>query len=215
MSISVTIPQLFYDLIARMVPGCLFLVLLALEFSGVGNGQAIQDLASGNSVATLLAGIIGGIFSYLVGWVLHAFTFRSAQGRSKAAVEARAGGALSTSEMYNRIRIENETVGFRVTKLRAEARMLETCRTGMVLAVVVALSLMLLEALAVLPTSGQSGPVWAAKVGVPFILGAAFWKCERPAWEKYFGNIVSHYRLLCAKGQARDERQPEKQEAAR
>jgi len=131
MSISITIPQLFYDLIARVIPGFLFLLMLGFEFSGT----KIKVIPSGvlnNSLAVIMLAIVCLVLSYLMGWVLLAFTFLSDEEKTKIHHERLEKRIVSIQEMYHRIRIKNEAVGFRILKLRAEARMLESSRTGMI-----------------------------------------------------------------------------------
>jgi hypothetical protein len=196
MKLSVTIPQLFYDLIARMLPGFLFLFMLGFELSGTGTELIPQGVLSSNSIATILMAIVCGILFYLMGWVLRAFTFLSVGEKVKAKYESKAKNAISISEMYNRIRIENEAVGFRITKLRAEARMLEASRVGMAFVFVISAGLLLLHALALLPMIGQSTLGWGYKLGVPLILAVAFRRCERGAWNRYYDNVTNHYEIL-------------------
>lgn len=195
MSIPVTIPQIFYDMIARAIPGFLFLLVLGFEFSGVDADLVPEGLLSSGSVTAIMIALVFGILSYLMGWVLHAFTFLSAEGLVRAKHNSDKS-ALSSAEKYNRIRIKNEAVGFRITKLRAEARMLETSRTGMVFASLIGASLLVLSRTAWLPIEGQSALGWLCKLAIPLIVATAFWKCERRAWNSYYGSVDSHYNIL-------------------
>jgi hypothetical protein len=197
MKISVTIPQVFYDLIARVLPGFLFLLMLSFEFSGAGI-EVIQ-FSSSNSMAIVVNTLVCGVLSYVMGWVLLAFTFCSVEARVREEHESRLDeDAPSMSDMYYKIRIWNEAVGFRIVKLRAEARMLETSRTGMVYIFLISIGLLLLSRLGSLPLFNQPVLVWATKLCIPAILAVAFRKCERRVWNNYYGNIPKNYGILLA-----------------
>lgn len=209
MQVSVTIPQFFYDLIARAIPGFMFLLMVGLISYGTGTEVLVQGLLSSSAAAALLLALMGGIFSYLMGWVLYSFKLWSF--RKKATDEFAAKVEPSLSEMYNHIRIEDDNIGFRITKLRAEARMIETLRVGMLYVVLIAGGLWILSATALLPVTGQTLPLWLLKVLVPAILALAFGKLEKEAWDKYCGNVVSHYKILFEEKTTRDEKPtPEK-----
>lgn len=209
MNIFVTIPQLFYDLIARIIPGFLFLFMLGFELSGTGAELIPQGVLSSNSIATILMAIAYGVLFYLMGWVLRAFTFLSVGETVKGKYESKAKDAIPISEMYNRIRIENEAVGFRITKLRAEVRMLEASRVGMVFVFVISTGLLLLNAPALFPMIGQSALEWGFKLGVPLILALAFRMCEERAWDKYYDNVTNHYKILFKTGTAKQQSRPQ------
>lgn len=197
MKISVTIPQIFYDLIARVVPGFLFLLMLNFELSGTGIEVIQLAAASNNSMVILLNALVYAVLSYLMGWMLLAFTFFSFEkGVRKEHKSKLSANSPSMSEMYHSIRIENEAVGFRIVKLRAEARMLETSRTGMVYIFVISLGLLLLSRLGSFPLFSQPLWVWGIKLCIPIVLAVAFWKCERRAWNNYYGNIPKNYEIL-------------------
>jgi hypothetical protein len=197
MKMSVTIPQIFYDLIARVIPGFLFLLLLNLELSGTGI-EVIQ-LAPNNSMTIVLSALVYGILSYLMGWVLGAFTFGSTRDRVKENHESGldpAKGSISASEMYHRVRIENEAVGFRLVKLRAEAIMLETSRAGIVYIFVISLGLLLLSRLGYYPSLNRSPLEWVTRLCILVVLAVAFRKRESRAWDNYFGRSIINYEIL-------------------
>lgn len=197
MKLSVTIPQMFYDLIARVVPGFLFLLMLNFELSGTGIVVIQLATSSSNSMAIILNALVYGVLSYLMGWVLLAFTFGSVEKRTREEHESKLNeDSLSMSEMYHGIRIKSEAVGFRIVKLRAEARMLETSRTGMVYIFVISLGLLLLSKLGLFPSFSQSPLAWGIKLCIPIILAVAFRKCERRTWNNYYGNIPKNYEIL-------------------
>lgn len=199
MQFSVTIPQIFYDLIARMVPGYLFLLMLSYELSGTGvNILSINKLSS-NSLLIVLFVLSYGVMSYVMGWVLRSLSFLSAEKKVKKVSESDLEFKKITvpiSEMYQKIRIKDEAVGFRILKLRAEARMLESSRTGMFYISCIAVTLILLNILDLLPRYNNSVLEWIVKIVIPVILTLAFWRREHHAWENYYGNIFSHYKIL-------------------
>jgi hypothetical protein len=191
---SVTIPQIFYDLIARVIPGFLFLLLLHLELSGTGFEVIQLATSSNNSMAMILSALVYGVLSYLMGWILGAFMFGSTS--DKIEKKHKLVKDLTISEMVHRIRIKNEVVGFRLVKLRAEAKMLETSRMGMVYVLVVSLGLLLLNGLGSLPSLTQSPLDWGIRIGIPLILAIAFRRRESRAWDNYFGRSIIHYEIL-------------------
>lgn len=212
MTLSITIPQLFYDLIARVIPGFLFLLMLGFEVSAIAVNANPQEASSDNPIATIMVGLALIILCYLMGWVLRAFTFLSVEKKVKAEYELKEKPP-SVEEKYNRIRMENEAIGFRITKLRAEARMLETLRTGMTFVFLIGVSLLLLNQLAFLPITDQSVLVWAIRLGIPLVLAIAFWRCERRGWRNFYGNVNSHYGLVLEKAEEKQRRPPTKQKA--
>ena len=197
MKISVTIPQIFYDLIARVVPGFLFLLMLNFELSGTGIEVIQLAASSNNSMALLLNALVYAVLSYLMGWILLAFTFWSVGNRIRDEHESRLSeNSPSMWKMYHSLRIKDEAVGFRIVKLRAEARMLETSRTGMVYIFVISLGLLLLSKLGLFPSFSQSSLAWGAKLCISIILAVAFRRCERRMWKNYYRNIPENYEIL-------------------
>lgn len=197
MKLSVTIPQIFYDLIARVLPGFLFLLMLNFELYGTRVEIIQLASSSSNSMAVFLNALVYAILSYFMGWILLAFTFRSFEKRVRKEHESKLNeNSPSMLEMYYSIRIKDEAVGFRIVKLRAEARMLETSRTGMVYVFVISLGLLLLSRLGLVPLFSQPYLVWGIKLCIPIVLAVAFWKCERRAWNNYYGNIPKSYEIL-------------------
>jgi hypothetical protein len=196
MKVSFTIPQMFYDLIARVIPGFLFFTLLSLEFIDTESGIISAEKLPDNAIIAILITIAVFIMSYLMGWVLLAVTFFSTEPKIKKEHESKSGNLVSITEMYHKIRIKNEAVGFRVLKLRAEARMIESSRTGMFLVFVFTVCLLLLNKLYVITTYSHTTLEWVIKLSIPLFLALAFMKIERRTWNNYYGNIVKHYKIL-------------------
>lgn len=58
MNLSLTIPQLFYDVIARVLPGFLFLFVLQFGVKGTEFELALaEEIGKGNSVSSLFIGL--------------------------------------------------------------------------------------------------------------------------------------------------------------
>lgn len=198
MNISLTIPQMFYDLLARVLPGSLFLFMLNFEFAGTKlELSKLIPISTNNSMAIVLSILVFIVFSYFMGWILLAGTFLSL---NKTVRERHESGlnknSPSLSEMYQRIRIKDESVGFRIVKLRAEARMIETSRSGMFYIFIISFFLLLSSKASLFASINQSSLVWAIKLIVPLIIGIALWKSERRLWNNYYGNIPINYEIL-------------------
>lgn len=199
MQFSVTIPQLFYDLIARMVPGSLFLIMLSYEMSGTGVYTSSVNTFSSDLLSVTLYVLVGGIMSYLMGWVLQSFSFLSAEQSIKKEYDSLLDSqkvTLEIREIYDLIRIKNEAAGFRILKRRAEARMLESSRVGMFYVSWISLGLILLNVLKQLPSFDISTLEWIIRVLIPIVLTLGFWKQEQRAWRGYYHNVINHYKIL-------------------
>src|SRR5262245_2672675 len=108
MNLSIVIPQIFYDLIARVFPGFLFLMSLRLELLGTNvyaNFGGRLDEAAG-SVERFLSGVGTTVVCYILGWLLHGLTFEGAE------VAARGHHSReSLYEHYQRIRLSDAEAG--------------------------------------------------------------------------------------------------------
>lgn len=158
MNLSVTIPQVFYDLIARVLPGFFFFFLFkTVVYDTSITINVLKNTGSENFISSLGNGLGYLFIFYLVGWLLHAFTFCSYEKKIKNKFEKKINEenekkqeSTSFTDMYQILRIINPNVGFRIVKLRAEARMIECTRTGMILLAFLVLSLFLLVKLGVI-----------------------------------------------------------------
>jgi hypothetical protein len=132
MKFSIVIPQLFYDLIARVLPGFFFLLILSL---GIPNVMTQIPLSGSDGTENVMdsvgKGVVVAALSYLLGWVLLSFTCCSKRKPMRAKNE-RNNDSKSLNKKYQWIRLSHPAAGFRIVKLRAEARMLETSRTAMI-----------------------------------------------------------------------------------
>lgn len=200
MSFSVTIPQLFYDLIARVLPGFLFIILIRVAFAWSGlQILALFDSNSENFVKTIGSGIGYLIISYFLGWTFRAFTFwsfeagvRNGYGPKKQEGEE----PLSLSGMYQQIRLKHAAAGFRIVKLRAEARMLETTRTAMAVVVLIVVLHFLYSVAAHDPFDPAARSTEIAAGIIAAFLLLALLISEKRAWDQYYGNIPAIYELV-------------------
>ena len=199
MNMSVTIPQLFYDVIARVVPGFVFLVALNLELSGTGLQVIERPTSSDNTIAVVFNSFGYCIVCYVIGWVLSALTFCGLRDEVEQECRNKLNlneDSMSFSEMYQRIRFKNEAAGFRIAKLRAESRMLETSRSGMVYILLIAIGLLHISRCGWISSFQPSSLEWALRICVPIVIALALRKRERPAWKNYYANVYSVYTIL-------------------
>ena len=197
MKFAVVVPQLFYDLIARVLPGLLFLLFITSAFPGIPNHVIPSTLpADSNLVDSLGRGFCYIALCYFLGWLFFAFTCASHRESVREEYE-KEGDRKSLNAKYHWIRLTHPAAGFRIVKLRAEARMFETTRTAMLLVA----ALCLVSGLSLLvPSLRSTGAVLSARrvlVMLAAIVSAVgFRKCERRAWDYYWGNIRSIYKTL-------------------
>lgn len=77
-NISIIIPQVFYDLIARILPGFFFLVLALLSFPEFTDYLSpLSHGAKGNFVDSVGQGLVYTVFCYFWGWLFFAFVWGS------------------------------------------------------------------------------------------------------------------------------------------
>ena len=210
MRFSVVIPQAFYDLIARVAPGFFFLMVLLLALPREVQGVlALGRGPGGNAVESLGHGIVYAGLCYFLGWVFLAFRWASKEGPTKSRYEEKHGlkseskrNSKSLNYMYQWIRLAHPAAGFRIVKLRAEARMLETSRTAMVVAAGIIAVCRHGCFLHSCHEWGSIGPAGGACIRavlglvLALVAVAAFRRCEEKAWTQYWGNIESVYKLL-------------------
>jgi hypothetical protein len=157
------------------------------------------DLETPQHPMTLLAhGISSLALCYFLGWFLRVTTIGNSETqREKRWKEKNANVELPMPfrEMFQRIRLQNESAGFRILKLRAEARMLETSRTAMVYSFLLCFVLLCGE-LGGLSLFRLGWGWWVAKLSIPVAVGVTFWRHEQHAWNHYFGNILAVHQIM-------------------
>lgn len=218
MNVSITIPQLFYDVIGRILPGYLFVIVLRFELSSTGIMLLpLTQTNNTNFIASLSNGIGFLVCCYFLGIVLRAFVCYSHEKTVKKEIlekyalkvesEKESGGAISMHKMYQYIKLTDPTAGFRLVKLRAEARMIDVSRTGMCIIFILTFLLFFLQSIKAIELPDVSWYIWAGKLILPLILAFAFWRQEKKSWCRYYGNIVSLYPLIKEKD-SREEDKP-------
>ena len=147
MNLQVTIPQIFYDLIARVMPGFFFLKTWEIVFSC--EVPVFQDSAN-NWAAVTFTGVAFIAICYLIGWLLstpaafkkseerpptkeeraHSKLRESQTEKEDASLDSEDPLKWKTYQKYDWIRLVDNQTGFRIVKLRAEHRMLTSSLTG-------------------------------------------------------------------------------------
>lgn len=193
-------------MIARILPGFFFFVFLFFNLPGLKECVDMSPIDGSNFVDKLVYAIFYAAVCYFLGWLFLALTWRAKRlesiwGSKREKVRDRhtIAGAKSPSEKYQRIRIAHPVAGFRIVKLRAEARMLEATRTAMVVIMIITvvyLGIMLGQELR--PNHTVSGIIWARScigLSIAVITCNKFRKYEGRAWKSYYGNIDSIYEI--------------------
>ena len=186
------IPQVFYDLIGRVIPG--FMLLFMLRFSLLRTEFSfgyIDIVPTGTWFGALFNGIGYLIICYVLGWFLRAFSrYKLKSGGSTGKDEP------SLHDKYLMIRLENEAAGFRVAKLRAEVRMLEGGRTGMWIVFGFTIILFVFSRLGWIESYSHSPWYWLFKFSIPLSLAIAFQYKLRSAGDWIEQRISGLYRIM-------------------
>jgi hypothetical protein len=138
MDIGGWIPQIFYDLIGRVVPGAFLLLLCLLLFLDPASAQAIAVFLFKKPGIPFTAILLSGlIVAYVAGALLGAVGFavwHKEWATSLAKLRIRYPEAdkpgTGVALMYDYILLKEPTAGARVVKLRAEQHMCRTLIVG-------------------------------------------------------------------------------------
>lgn len=191
MNVSLTIPQLFYDFIARVLPGFLFLYVLRACLAGTGiDPSSVITVQSGTSVENVFAGLGFLAICYFAGWFLRGLRWPNLQPHETTGFRT----------MYQRVRLQHPESGFRIVKLRAEARLLEASRTGMLMVGGLALAAWAFRGTQLVAGDSISHGIWALRVGLPVLVGVVFLRRERGIWRTYRGNVEKLHSLIIGDG---------------
>jgi hypothetical protein len=191
MNFSLTIPQLFYDLIARVLPGFLFLVALRLCLAGTGiDPRSVISFESKTSVGNMLEGLSFLMLCYFCGWLLRSLRWPNRQ--PDESTEFRT--------MYQRVRLQHPESGFRVVKLRAEARLLEASRAGMFIVGGIALAAWVFSGTELVAGDSIHRSRWVLRVVIPVLVGIVFLMRESGVWRTYRGNVEKLHSLIIDEG---------------
>jgi hypothetical protein len=213
MNMAIAVPQVFYDLIARVLPGFLFLFmmrlwLISLNFDDVQLANIWFNFPD-KFLGSLYFVITYFIFSYYMGWILSILSGMKPFYKygvdymiSRHSVKPSKMNNYFLADKYQKIRLENENVGFRIVKLRAEAKMLEASRTGLCFMTV----LMFLSFIYDFWQHIEDFHLYFADIIallgkslmflIPLIMALLFEKTIAGAVQMYIGNIEIHYDLM-------------------
>jgi len=213
MKFSLTVPQLFYDVIARVLPGFFFLILLKVLMQDTGISLEVFRISpTDNAVMTLGYGLGYLFIFYLTGWLLEASVFLSTEKKIKHKFNRQInyenvwlGENIKIDDMFQLLRLRHPEAGFRVVKLRAEARMLESTRCAMYFIILTFLVICLLGYSGFFVIERISPLSWGIKFIVPLIIFERLRKLEKPAWKRYFGNVSRIYKLISMEMKAKGE----------
>jgi hypothetical protein len=210
MRFSITIPQIFYDMIARVIPGVVALWIARLYAPSFGGSVFFTSGGTG-ALAALGRGAQYLIACYLLGWILHGLTWSSREPTHVTQeplpdTEVQAGTADEAKErptpepsersQYQWIRLAHSEAGFRLVKLRAEARMLEAVRTALFLGCFTGLLLLVLNWAGVTCVEASGAQLLATAVVALALAIVIQARLENHAWRNYRGNITRIYQLL-------------------
>jgi len=183
------------------LPGLFFLLILGMGIpDGMTRVVSLGLGASGNVMDSAGRGVAVVAVSYLLGWVFLSFTWCSKQEPMRKKHQE-SGDSEPLYTKYQRIRLSHPAAGFRIVKLRAEARVLETSRTAMI--AVILISILYVEYMVV------ASLIWGKSVlgqmdwirvlvglVVAVVLCVGLYLREEKAWDSYWENIRSIYNLL-------------------
>lgn len=201
MKFSIVIPQLFYDLIARILPGFFFIVLVLISMPELTRYLSpLTTTGRDNFLDSLMQGAGYAAFFYFFGWLFFAFTWGSKREemREKYAKDNNCK-PQDLDKWYQWIRLTHPPAGFRIVKLRAEARMFEATRTAMLALIILAFTYVLVLLIMALSSSSTDTVFWLRPLIGVLIAAVSlygFRKCEGRAWDYYWGNICSIYKIL-------------------
>lgn len=197
MNVSLTIPQLFYDMIARVFPGFLFLFMMRVCLVGTFiDPSSIILSGSTTSWGLVLDGIEFMVLCYFAGWSLRGLTWPDLRPDEKK-------HDLKTK--FQRIRLQHPEAGYRIVKLRAEAKLLSSSRTGMLITSILALFAWIFHKTEEVSSLSIPHYSWSLRIGLPLLLGIIFYGREKRWWGHYCGNVKKLHKLIIEDGYPRKE----------
>jgi hypothetical protein len=210
MKVSIVIPQLFYDLISRILPGILFLSFIMIFMPNVFKQIIIINISGAkNFIDSIGYGVLITIYSYFLGWLFNSLSFISKEDKifnekkgdneSITPTKIKERKTLSNKK-YHWVRLNNLDAGFRIVKLRAEARMLEAVQFSMILFVLIYLIYIIYNAFIPAMNIDRDSTQRIMMMITAFIMPACFFTgCffhAEKAWQSYWGNIDIIYDIL-------------------
>ena len=196
-----TIPQLFYDVIARILPGYLFYCIFRLlTFDLKLKLPEFISTSQSNIATSIGAGIGIVIIFYFIGVLLTSFTFSSYKKDVKKKFEKKVKKlypGLGLNDLYQCIRLKNESAGFRLVKLRAESKFIEVSRSFIVILFIIFLVISLLHLFKALNIPSYSLLSFSIKFCSMIIIIIGLRLQEKIYWTRYYGNVLRIYPLVC------------------
>ena len=191
MNISLTIPQIFYDIIARVFPGFLFLFALRTCLSGtVIDPITIITSQADTSLERAFDSLGFLVLCYFSGMFLRGLTWPNLRPHETSEFRT----------MLQRLRLQHPESGFRVIKLRAEAILFSSSRTGMIIVSGFAVFAWILGN----KESSINDPIaisnWCIRIGVPVAVAIVFVSLEKRSWSHYHGNVCKLHTLVIKNG---------------
>ncbi len=225
MNLAITVPQIFYDIIARVLPGFFFLLFIKIVFIGTNGDVALFGNDNSANFATSLRDGIGYFFLfYLFGWVLHSLTYKSHRKKIRKEhnekLRKNEKNSITIRSMFQELRIINPEAGFRVVKLRAEARMIEATRTGTGILILISALAVILDIFKVHTFSEFIKIELLLKISILIIVYFSLRHIERSRWHRYYDNIPAIYNIVCPKNDKKvttfnDRRQTDRRKSDR
>ena len=188
--VAATIPHLFYDLLARVIPGVIFLALVNLQGFQKALFGSVPDLKQANFMVALLGGLALIAAAYFSGWMLSVFSASRLKGYWG---KQERGNQLRSA--YYEVKLKSERTGFRILKLRAEARMLEAVQVAAVVLISLNLARSFFPTVLQPDLAGTDEHSYFSIVTLVVIwFGTQL--AIGPAWHKYHSTIQTCQRLL-------------------
>ena len=156
-----------------------------LAGTGIGLGSVIT-VQSATSVGNVFEALGYLVLSYFAGWFLRGLRWPNLQPEESSDFQ----------KMYQRVRLQHPESGFRIVKLRAEARLLEASRTGMWIVGGLALAAWVFRGTQLVAGDSIPHSIWALRVGLPVLVGFVFLSRERGVWAAYRGNVETLHELI-------------------
>lgn len=234
---SESVPQITYDIIARILPGFVFFSLALLSTTTIETYNVVIDGKTISVKGLMLFGLVDleiSFFStvlfiivcYFLGWlfyrsksedrektkekIFHKLDHNSLEkinnhlSGQKSQLNNHNIGSSLLREMYHYVRLNDSAAGLRLVKLRAEVRMWESIKSMrkylLFVYLFTSLTFGLMRSNA--PSLNDENIIWTLiKLSILFFLIFCFRLFQKHTsivslWEKYWNNIVSHYKLL-------------------
>lgn len=229
---AIAIPQIFYDFIARILPGfffCVFLFFLLFDavpadffasdsrpYETITQIESIDSSGLNKTINTIekkpikdnvtfitdLFQSLGYLFIfYFIGIVLQNIVFASEGKKYFSKVDPQKPIDLDDTEFYfryQRIKIHFPEIGFRIVKIRAEARMMEAIRMGIIVCLILSFGIML----SLYYTNSYQWRWNSKNIFLVFrfvlilLLLIPIFKAEGKYWKRYNDQMVTCYKII-------------------